>query len=373
MNKRLITAAAVLAVAAMALTACSTAATPAATPKATAKASKYDAATISALGGDANATYLDKLYQKAIAAGQKTITVYGVTATSSASLYAAFSLRYPGITVNHVTIFGAELQSRIASEQATSQYVADNVSVSGADAAYVTDNKFIAKTEVPAASKLDKQYKVGDTLYGGNTYLYTVGYNSNLVKSGDVPTTFKDLLLPKWKGKIGMISPAGGVSSFLSGALAHGKITEKWLTSFEATQPVMFASERDMFTALSTGQLAMGLGNYVRGDAFLKVDSLPVKFVTDFADGVGDGVFYRGTVKNAPHPLASDLLVNWWLTPEAQTLIAAQGQPGLMPGSPAVPGQPALADIKVNHGPTFADLSAYTAKYAALFKKVFVN
>jgi iron(III) transport system substrate-binding protein len=331
-----------------------------------------DAATLAALGDQANVDYLNGLYEQATAAGEHTINVYGVTATSSASLYAAFSARYPEITVNHVTVFGAELQARIASEQATGQYIADNVSVSGADAVYVSSKGYLEDQAIPSAGALAAVDKpAGEQLYGGNEYLYTLAYNSDQVADADVPSTFADLLNPKWSGKIGMLDPNVGATTFVSAALAAGKIDESWLAKFKANNPVMFPTERDLFTAVSTGQIAMGLGDYIRGDAFLKVDNLPVKFVAKFADGITNGVFYRGTVKNAPNALASNLLVAWWLTPEAQALIAAQGQAGLMPGAPPIPGQPALSEIAINPEPSFDNYGATTTKYNDLFKSAF--
>ncbi|GAA0991719.1 ABC transporter substrate-binding protein [Subtercola frigoramans] len=334
--------------------------------------SSMDAATVTALGGEESVAYLDDLYKQAVAAGQNTINVYGVTATSSASLYTAFSARYPEITVNHVTVFGAELQSRIASEQATKQYIADNVSVSGADAIYVSSKGYLADQSIPLASSLAAVNKpAGEQLYGGNEYLYTLAYNSDQVADADAPTSFADLLDPKYKGKIGMYDPMVGNTGFVSAAIAAGKIDETWLTKFRANDPVIFPSERDLFTAVSTGQVSMGLGDYIRGDAFLKTDSLPVKFVAKWKDGVSSGTFYRGTVKDAPNALASNLLVAWWLTPEAQELIAEQGQPGLMPDAPAVPGQPALSEITVNPEPTFAEYGTFTDSMNALFKKAF--
>lgn len=305
-----------------------------------------------------------------MSAGQKTITVYGVTATSSASLYAAFSKRYPEIKVEHVTIFGPELQNRIASEQATGQHVADNVSVSGSDAVFVSEKGFVAEQTPPLAEKLDAKFKpAGNTLFGANTYLYTVAYNTRKVTGADVPQTFADLLDPKWKGKIGIPDPKAGPNGFVYAAIKAGKIDESWLTRFKQTDPVVFPTERDVFTAVSTGQLALGLGDYIRGDAFLKKDNLPVKMVASFKDGVSDGVFYRGTVKGAPNAIASDLLVAWWLTPEAQELIAEQGQPGLMPGAPPVPGQPPLSAITVNPGPAFEDFGTWTQEGTDLFKR----
>jgi iron(III) transport system substrate-binding protein len=338
----------------------------------TAAASDVDAATLELLGGEENVAYLDDLYQQAVDEGQTTITVYGVTATSSASLYEAFQARYPEITVEHVTIFGAELQNRIASEQATGQYVVDNVSVSGADAIFLSDEEFVAEQEPPLAAELDDEFKpAGNTLFGGNTYIYTVSYNTDMVSEEEAPKSLDDLLDPKWAGQIGMSDPTQNATNVIYGPIVQGDLDESYLEEFKDNDPVIFPSERDVFTAVSTGQVPIGVGNYLRGEAFLEVDDLPVAFVTDLEPGVADGVFYRGTVENAPNPLASNLLVAWWLTPEAQELIAAQGQPGLMPGAPAVPGQIPLSEMTVIPGPTFEEYADYTEDGRALFAGVF--
>jgi iron(III) transport system substrate-binding protein len=332
----------------------------------------FDAETIEALGGEESAAYLDQLYEEALDAGQTTITVYGITATSSASLYEAFSERFEGITVEHVTIAGAELQNRIASEQATGQHVVDNVSVSGADAVFLSDEGFVAEQEPPLAELLDEEYKpAGNTLFGGNTYIYTIAYNTDLVSEDEVPRSLDDLLDPRWAGEVGLSDPNVGATNVIYHPIVEGTLDESWLEDFRDTDPVLFPSERDLFTAVSTGQVPIGVGNYIRGEAFLAVDDLPVGFVADLEEGVADGVFYRGTVENAPNPLASDLLVAWWLTPEAQGLIAEQGQPGLMPDAPEVPSVGPLSEITVNPGPSFEEYADYTTAARELFQQVF--
>jgi iron(III) transport system substrate-binding protein len=333
---------------------------------------EFSAADVEALGGQENVDYLVELYDEAIEAGQTTITVYGITATSSASLYEAFSERFPGITVEHVTIFGLELQNRIASEQATGQYVVDNVSVGGADAVFVAENEFIAEQKPPLAAELpDSSKPKGDTLFGANSYLYTVSYNTDLVDESEAPRTFEDLLDPKWNGKIAVGDILTGVYGLTLGGINAGVIDESWVEDFAATDPVVVPSERDVFTAVSTGQVPIGLNNYIRGEQFLQTDNLPVAFVADFEDGIGDGVYYRGTVVNAPNALASDLLVAWWLTPEAMELLSIQGQAGLMPGAPAVAGQPPLSEIKINPAPGLDEYTEKTRDVLDMFTKAF--
>jgi iron(III) transport system substrate-binding protein len=249
--------------------------------------------------------------------------------------------------------------------------VVDNVSVGGADAVFVTENDYIDSQEPPLADDLPAEYKEGDTLFGANTYLYTVAYNTDLVSEDEVPTTFDDLLDPKWKGKIAIGDVLTGAPGFINNAIRAGKIDDSWLEDFADNDPVIVPSERDAFTAVSTGQVPLGLNNYIRGEAFLQTDNLPVGFVADFEDGISDGVYFRGTVKNAPNKLASDLLVSWWLTPEAMELLAIQGQAGLMPGAPPIVGQPPLSEININPAPSLEDYTKETADGMELFTKVF--
>lgn len=326
---------------------------------------------VEALGGQENVDYMVALYDEAVAAGQTTITVYGITATSSASLYERFSERFPEITVEHVTIFGNELQNRIAGEQTTGQFVADNVSVGGADALFLKDNGYIADQEPPLAADLPAEFIEDGNMFGANTYLYTVSYNTDMVSEDEVPRTFDDLLDPKWAGKIALGDATTGAPGFIWYAMENGKLDEDWLQDFADTNPVLLPSERDVFTAVSTGQVPLGLNNYIRGDAFLKQDNLPVGFVADFEDGIADGVFFRATVKDAPNALASDLLVAWWLTPEAMELLSIQGQQGLMPGAPAIVGQPPLADMNINPQGSLDEFAERYKRGTELFQSVF--
>lgn len=369
---RAVTTAAVSAIASvLALAACGGSSEPEDVGGNTGESLEFSEADVEALGGQANVDYMTSLHDEAVADGQSTITVYGITATSSASLYERFSERFPGIAVEHVTIFGLELQNRIAGEQTTGQHVVDNVSVGGADAVFVTENDYMAPQQPPLAADLPAEYKEGDTLFGANTYLYTVAYNTDLVDEADVPRSFEELLDPKWAGKIALGDVLTGAPGFINNAIRAGEIDGSWLEEFAATNPVIVPSERDTFTAVSTGQVPLGLNNYIRGEAFLETDNLPVAFVADFEDGISDGVFYRGTVKNAPNALASDLLVAWWLTPEAMELLAVQGQQGLMPVAPPIVGQPPLSELKINPAPSLAEFEQETAEGTELFRRMF--
>jgi iron(III) transport system substrate-binding protein len=54
-------------------------------------------------------------------------------------------------------------------------------------------------------------------------YFMAAAYNTNMVSAADVPTTYEDLLDPKWKGKM-----SGSTSSTSRGPLFLGNLMEAW-------------------------------------------------------------------------------------------------------------------------------------------------
>src|SRR6202046_4571514 len=56
------------------------------------------------LGGAANSSAMEALYNKAVAAGQKSVVIYGPSAGNDMALYTAFKKSFPDITVTGVPV-----------------------------------------------------------------------------------------------------------------------------------------------------------------------------------------------------------------------------------------------------------------------------
>src|SRR3981189_480400 len=116
-----------------------------------------------------------------------------------------------------------------------------------------------------------------------NLLFFVMGYNTRLVKPQDVPKSYEDLLQPRWSGNFGI--EASDIIWFAAVAKAMGE--EKGLAYF--------------------GQLA-------GGGARIAWKPLPP------ALGRADGI---GVAKQAPHPHAALLFVDFVLSPEGQRFIMA--------------------------------------------------
>jgi iron(III) transport system substrate-binding protein len=160
-------------------------------------------------------------------------------------------------------------------------------------------------------------YVFGGTLAGDNIYL-----NRDLVSSNEIRTA-RDLLDPKWAGKIIIQDPrveGKGLTDILVMSLAYGdELVRKLLREQKIT---VTHDRRQLVEWLVRGRypIAIGLNEYVLvhfqkkgvGKNIVAVED--PKTATYFASGSsGIGLFNR-----APHPNAAKIYINWLLSRSGQ-------------------------------------------------------
>ncbi len=148
--------------------------------------------------------------------------------------------------------------------------------------------------------------------------------NTDLVKPGEV-TTYKDLLDPKWKGKIVFNDPSvTGAGSGMLGHLARDIWNElealDFLRGILKQEPAITRDNRLQVEWVARGKNPVGLAANAEIVAnFLELGA-PLSFVM-----VKEGVFVSPgagglSVPVEPaHPKATQLFINWLLTKEGQT------------------------------------------------------
>ena len=159
---------------------------------------------------------------------------------------------------------------------------------------------------------------------------FVVGYNTNLVKPGEVPDSYEDLLHPRWQGKIGL--EAGDVDWF--GAVVK-KMGEKQGLAFFGKLSDMRPQIRTGHTLIAelvaSGEIPLAAAVYNHNIERLALKGAPVKWkplTPTFARPNAIGV-----AKNAPHPHAALLFTDFMLSREGQQLIKERNR---VPSSIAV-------------------------------------
>ena len=171
-----------------------------------------------------------------------------------------------------------------------------------------------------------------------------IAVNTNLVPAGEEPKTWKDLLNPKWKGKIASEDPRTGGTPFVVFAGLYNVYGEAFLRAL-AQQNVFFANQRGVLeTGLAKGEYAIlptALNQYLQ----MKSAGAPVRLVR-MTDGVGLSFNILYHTKNAPHPNAAKLFMDWTLSEEGQNVLAAQGMAPIRKGVKASNPEAALEGLR---------------------------
>jgi len=154
-------------------------------------------------------------------------------------------------------------------------------------------------------------------------------YNTGVIKAEEF-RSFDDLLNPKWQGKIGISdprTPGSGASIWSYMRYVKG---EPFLKSLVGQKMLITRDLRLLAENTARGQLGIAVGiAYAEFLPFLKV-GLPVKPLPRPKEGMYATTGYGSltVIKGAPHPNASKVFVNWFLSREGQDIYTrGMGEP----------------------------------------------
>ena len=234
----------------------------------------------------------------------------------------AFEAKYPGISVK-VERSGAERNfQRIAQEYGSKIYACDTVNSSDAAHFIVWKREGLLAACEPedVAKHYPPEHKDPDGMYASwRIMLSVIAYNTKLVKPEDAPKSFKDLLDPKWAGKLVKSHP--GYTGMTMTA-THQMARDLGWEYFEklAKQRVMqVQSAADPVKKVVLGErpvMADG-GDYTIYLMQEKGDPVAIVYPEEGTPLVTGP---SGVMKQAPHPNAARLFHCWSFTQEAQQL-----------------------------------------------------
>jgi len=166
---------------------------------------------------------------------------------------------------------------------------------------------------------------LGDVSHNGSTTTalqYGILVNTDLVKPAEEPKSWKDLLHPRWKGKIlsdDMRALGGGAVFFMVTARKFGK---EFHDRLAAQQPHMNRELRGNYPRVARGEYPL-YAPFTLPDS-LDLKGLPVKAIQP--EEGSPYVRFDGTIfKGAPRPNAARLLLDFFLSDEAQLVYANLG------------------------------------------------
>jgi iron(III) transport system substrate-binding protein len=158
---------------------------------------------------------------------------------------------------------------------------------------------------------------------GTRINMFVQSYNTKLVKKDELPKSYADLTNPRWKGRLGIEAEDEDWFAMVVKELGE----EAGLRTFREIVRVNGLSVRRGHTLLAglvaSGEIPLALTTYSHGAEKMKHKGAPVEwFAIAPAIGRANGV---GILKNAPHPHAAALFVDFILSPEAQAILQKGG------------------------------------------------
>jgi len=276
------------------------------------------------------------------------VVVYATDTPEQASqIHRVFNQRYPFIALDYTKAATAVRYEKVLFAAKQGKAITDLVTaISGVTAGYVDSGVLMDLSNLPVWSSYPKEDKLqGKYLSGPFTRYWGVAYNTNLVSKNDVPATWDELLTPKWKGKVAANSITKTVSffplwyawgperatTFLERLVANGLQNRK--EGHDASLKLLYAGE---YSLLITA------GDYQVYEDQQK--GAPAEWVAlDPVPAVSAGLV--GALKDAAHPNALRIYVNWLMSEEGQRIYSRI--------TSALPVHPKLADLS----PSFKDMA----------------
>lgn len=180
-----------------------------------------------------------------------------------------------------------------------------------------------------AAADFPPQYRAADgSWHGFAARLRVLIVNTDLVPPDQRPTSIRDLIDEKWKGRVGIAKPLFGTTATHAAVLFQhwGQAEAESFFRKVKDNAAVLSGNKQVAQEVAAGKLAFGLTD--TDDAVIERDKgMPVEIIfPDQGDGGMGALFIPNTVaviRDAPHPDAARRLVDYLLSPEVETKLAA--------------------------------------------------
>ncbi len=179
------------------------------------------------------------------------------------------------------------------------------------------------------ADELPETFKARDgTWFGFAARARILIVNTKLVAEADRPRGIKDLLDPKWKGKIGIAKPLFGTTATHAACLfaAWGEQkARQFFRDLKANGVQVLSGNKQVAVAVGSGAIALGLTD--TDDAMGEIDAggpVAIVYPDREPDGIGT-LFIPNTlaiIKGCPHQKEAEALADQLLSPEVETALA---------------------------------------------------
>ncbi len=268
---------------------------------------------------------------------------------SSTAIAHAFRTKYAGVDVEVHRTGSQRVLQRVMQEAGAGIKNADVIHTSDAGHFVLFKDKGMLMKYIPKGAEIfPAGFKDKDGFYFGmRATLSVIAYNPKSVAEKDAPKTWKDLLNPKWKGK--MVSAHPGYSGIIMTHVLALVNLYGWEYFRELAKNGlhMVQSANDPAGVVASGERPVGANGAEYFYYKTQKQGNPIKIIYP-NEGIPLVVSPVAIAKDAPHPNAAKLFSEYIFAKESQQLLA--DREGLYTGHPEVTypaDKPKLKDLKL--------------------------
>jgi ABC-type Fe3+ transport system substrate-binding protein len=263
---------------------------------------------------------MDELYGKA--KQEKTLAFYGAGPTGSHDRWIRdFQQKYPGVTVSFTGGLSNGLNRKIEEQLAAGRMETDlAIFQTIQDFAKWKQRGALMLFKPEGSEQIDPAYKDEDGAFVAvsvNTVVYAT--NTQLVPAADVPKSALDFLKPAFAGKLITTDPSeddAGLSIF---NLIVQKYSWDYMDRYMAQKPTFVTSgHQAVSNAIASGE-KLATFDSTSTTPRLKAEGKPIEPVFSRDDATPVFLVGAAIFKDAPHPNAAKLYLNWYMAKEQQS------------------------------------------------------
>ncbi len=236
-----------------------------------------------------------------------------------------FEKKYPFIKVSEYRSDGRTLIKRALEEIGAGQYIADVIATTGEQMDIMKREGVFLEHYIPDARHYPDDVKVkgkNGFYYIGHYETYaSLGFNTSLIPPAEAPKSMTDLLNPKWKGKMSIVSTTTGTRWIGSTLETMGREFLERMADQEVK--VQNMSGAALAGLVVSGEVPLSPTIFDANITQAKQKGAPVEWRP--LEPVVTTVSYSGLTLKAPHPHAALLFLDYLHSKEGQQMIMKGG------------------------------------------------
>lgn len=278
----------------------------------------------------------EKVVKGAVKEG--TVVVYGAPIPKTRLGFTeSFQKAYPGIKLEYTGMPGSLGISKVKAERRAGLYVVD-VYIGGTITIIGSDNlrPFVTSIRpflIHPEAKDPKAWMGGKLDFSDDAeeinLVFTlnvssrVAYNTDIVDAREI-ASFRDLVNPKWSGKIIMWDPrvVGSGNATATFWYLNEQLGLDYIRAFASNKPVFTRDLRFQVESLAQGKYSIAIAPDPTTVIEFQQAGTHIKFADFMKEGTYSSAAFGSVaiMDKAPHPNAATLFLNWLLSKEGQTV-----------------------------------------------------